>query len=147
MSQGTGYMRVMRKNSMRLFRHLSKDKGVMPCTFYAIAQDIAGRRNVYHDTVDTSADPITGVQTLCFIELNAPLKVIRDLGWWKEGESLPVLLYLPWQSDVLPAQECKVHIGADQGYMAETWIINKVAQFGQDVPIAWVCTVSPKRTT
>lgn len=146
MSQGVGYINILRKNSLRLFRYLGRDKGVMPCVFFAIAQNVEARRNIYHDTVDISTDPITGVKTWCFVELNAPLKVVSNLGWWKEGETLPTLMYLPFQSDVLPAQECKVVIAADQGYMADTFIINKVAQFGQDVPVAWVCTVSSKRT-
>lgn len=147
MAQKQGYINVLRKNSMRLFRQLAKEKGVIPCTFYAIAKNVEARRNIYHDTVDISADPTQGVATLCFIELNAPIKVVSDLGWWKEGETLPTLMYLPWQSDVLPAQECKVLIQESEGYMSDTWIINKVAQFGQNVPVAWVVTVSPKRTT
>ena len=133
---------LLRHKALMAFGLLSNGRESMACTYYA--RNIT--ENVYRDKEVDNTLSSPPIDTYCYIQLNAPIKVVKELSWFKEGDSLPILMYLPYQDDFVPEQGSKVVVPPSDSYMGDTWTINSVKAYGQDVPILWVCNVSPKRS-
>ena len=139
---------MIRRNSLRAFKTLARGKGVSPCTFYPATSGGVHivRRNLYHDIIqDTGPGKVFGVSTFTYLELNPPIKVVKELSWWKEDEHLPQLAYIPYQDDFTPEKSAIIEIPESEGYLAGLWSIENYKMYGQGVPVLWVCHVVPKR--
>lgn len=141
-------IRMIRKNSLRAFKTLAKGKGVQLCNYYpaTLGNVPVVRRNMYHDVVEhTGPGKVDAVPTFIFIDLNPPAKIVKQLGWWKEEETLPILGYMPYEDNWKPEKSALVEVSSNEGYLSGMWSIEKVTMYGQGVSCLWVCNIVPKR--
>lgn len=139
---------MIRRNSLRAFKTLSRGKGVSPCTFYPAVSGTTQvvKRNLYHDVIeDTGPGKVIGIPTFIYVDMNPPATVVKKLGWWKEDFTLPTLGYMPYEDTWTPEQDAIVEIASIEGYISGTWKIEKVTMYGQGVSCLWVCNIVPKR--
>lgn len=127
---------AIRRNTKRAFAVVP---GVQPVEYESINSD----KNLYHD--ETSTAYAAAVSTFGFIEFDAPMKVVKELGWWREGETSPILMYMPWEDDITPKQGDRFTTPATEGYFGATWRVNHVKMYGQGKPLVWYLNVSPER--
>jgi len=140
---------MIRRNSLRAFKTLARGKGVSTCMFYPAVSGATAvvKRNMYHDIVEqTGPGKVDGIPTFIYIDLLPPAKVVKSLGWWKEDESLPILAYMPYESNWTPEKSALVVVPENEGYLGGTWSMEKVTMYGQGVSCLWVCNIVPKRS-
>lgn len=139
----------LQATALRQFRLLSKGRGVVKADYYAATSGNVSvvQRNLYHDVIkDTGPGAILPIETLLYLELKPATKVVKQLGWWKEEDNLPILAYMPhttFDAEI----GAKLIIGTAEGYLSGTWNISKVSMIGQGFPIVWVCQVVPDRVS
>ena len=128
---------IVRKKSFMAFLSLN-GKSIKEAVFKV--QDIS--RNLYHD-IESSEDQLVS-DTYVYINSDPPVKVVKDLGWWKEDERLPILAYFPYQSDFKPKKDDIFEVFWN-GYTEGNYKVNMVKAYGYSSPVVWVCNVSPVR--
>jgi hypothetical protein len=144
------FVNRIRKSSWRAFRMLARGRGVSPCTYYPAVSggSVVIRRNLYHDIVeDTGPGQVTGVDTYIYIDMNLPVKTVKELGWYREDESLPIVGFMPFEERWSPQTDAIITVPTEEGYLAGTYRIKKQTQYGQGVPCLWAFNLVPKRKT
>lgn len=126
---------VMRTNHRKVMKNTI---GILNITYRSNTADY----NIYHDkTADSLGSSIT---TFGYIEISPPIKTVQQLGWWREGESLPILCYLPWEEGMLPKKDDQLVV-ATEGVLAGEYQIDHVKQYGQGEAISWILNIHKDR--
>ena len=146
---------IVQRKMLRGFAHFSKKgRGISPCKFYPTKVGATEQviRNIYHDVTSDqiSSDDsynVTPIDTFCYIDSNAPYKTIARLGFIiKEGESLPILCYMPLQSNIVPENNSLIVLLTDEGLISGRWSVSQAKSYGVNSPVLlYVCTVVPYR--
>lgn len=132
--------RVVELTRNNVNRAFAQTPGVAAAKIYPTAIT----ENVYGDDEDVEFAP--GRDIYAFIQFDAPIKVVKSLGWWREGETLPILMYLSFVEGLDPKKGDRVVLPSEEGYMSGVWILNSVKTYGQGEPICWLCSVSQDRS-
>jgi len=125
---------------VNVLRAIATTPGTQKCVIRPVTNNSF---NIYGDSVDP--DYAEQFEHFCYIEFNPPIKVVKELGWWKAGESLPIVCYVPYSEEWTPATGDIVTVDADEGYMAGNYKILQVKTFGQGAPLVWVVNLEPER--
>lgn len=123
-----------------LLEKFTRNMHVALATYYKRVQD----KNIYHDEQDDIYE-VTAVNVRVYLDFTAPIKVVKELGWYKEEDALPIIAYLIYESTFTPDKDDKLIVPVSEGYMSGTWMVSQVTQFGQGVPIAWALNVHQDR--
>jgi hypothetical protein len=149
MSLNDVIVRNLRRNTLRELKRLSGRKEASHCLFYPATNTLTNapivKRNLYHDVVDdTGPAVITGIPTVTYIDIMPPIKVVKEAGWWKEGDTLPIVAYIGYEGGVVPEKGAKLEV-TDAGYMKGMYVIQNVKMYGKDSPIVYMCTITADR--
>jgi hypothetical protein len=122
-------------------------RGAVSCKIYVETVSNPIQRNLYHDvTVDIPVTPTTPYyEHKVYIDLKPPKKVVKDLNWWRDDETLPILAYMPYSAGFTPDFGTKIVVG--DGHLAGTYVVQKLASYGFDVSSLWVCNIVPYRNS
>lgn len=125
-----------------ILRAIQTTPGTQPKTLVRTLLEV--EENVYGD--DSDEVYAAGFEHPVYIEFNPPIKVVQQFGWWKAGESLPLICYIPYIDSWFPKFGDLLVVPEDEGYMSGTYRILAVKTFGQGVPLIWVANLEPNRS-
>ncbi len=125
-----------------ILRAIQTTPGTQPKTLIRPLNEVV--ENVYGD----DSEEVYGAEFEhpVYIEFNPPIKVVQDLGWWKAGESLPLICYIPYLDSWSPKFGDQIVVPSDEGYMSGSYKILAVKTYGQGVPLIWVVNLEPNRS-
>jgi len=124
-----------------ILRAITTTPGTQPKARIRILDDVT--HNVYGD--DSAEVYGTEFEHPVYIEFNPPIKVVKDLGWWQAGETLPIVCYIPYVDSWMPKFGDVIVVPPEEGYMKGTYKILSVKTYGQGVPLIWVVNLEPNR--
>jgi len=148
---------LKKKRMLRSFKHFAdKGRGVSPCLFYP-ASTSAGvevvKRNIYHDIIEdqvvkSGGYNIQGISTYCYIDQQPALKTIVNFGFaYKEGDTLPLLCFLPMQTGIKPENNSLIVMASNEGLISGRFSTAQAKSYGITNVLLWVITIVPYRNS
>jgi hypothetical protein len=139
----------VKKRSLQQFKRLArKGRGVFQCKVYPVESGNSTilKRNVYHDVVeDTGPGKVNAFDSYCYFDFMPPLQTVKSLGWWKEGETLPMLAYFPVQEGVVFQKGVKFEVLTTDGIVKGMYDVLKEKSYGAGEVLLWVLSIAPYR--
>jgi len=123
----------------RILNALTLTKGVQTGSLFAAT----ATKNIFEDKVTVAYGAAKSIKIA--IELNAPIKIAKQLGWWRDGEDVPIIGYLHYiAGGYVPKRDDKITV-ASAGFMTTDYIIENIKMYGIEEALGWVMTLMPKR--
>lgn len=132
---------VMRE---RHYKVIDNVIGRQNINFYVNSLDLSVDKNIYHDTVTEQLGD--AIPHICYIETDPPSKTVKQLGWWREGEKLPILCHIPWSDLFQPGKDDEFEVLSGEGVLEGRYVIDHTKNYGEGQAISWVCNIHKKRT-
>lgn len=98
--------------------------------------------NIYHDVSNQFLPPI--LSKIVF-QTTGQIKMIKKFGWFKEGENLPIVGFLPYSYKYKIAINDRIEVREDQGIYVGIYTVNNIESVGEMAAIIWVLNLSPVR--
>lgn len=135
MSYNEKVLQLLRRNCFNAFRVVN---GTQDCRIKVINAS----KNIYRDRT-TSIEEAT-FSSKCYIQISPPIKTVQRLGFWRDGEALPMIMYIPHIEGYAPKRDDIIEV-VDSGIMNGTFVVQEPKMFGIDQPVCWALTIAPKR--